>query len=146
MPGGVSPYHQMPLVPGTSQPDPEKLTVPPVREKDDKDKDKEKDKNKDKDKDGASINRAKLIVELPTDAKLYIDDQPMKTPSGRRVFNTPPLQPGQTYYYILRAEVVRDGQRKVSEQRIIIRPGQEARATFANLEVPATTTVQAPAK
>ncbi len=54
-------------------------------------------------------DRAKLVVELPADAKLFIDNQPMKTTSEKRSFNTPTLEKGQTYYYDLRAEVMRDG-------------------------------------
>src|SRR5207244_2005528 len=34
---------------------------------------------------------ARLLVNLPTDAKLYVDDQLMKTGSERREFNTPEL-------------------------------------------------------
>jgi len=125
---GVSPYHPTPMIPGVAAPGAEQVP-PPKQEKDNKDQ--------------TSTNRAQLIVELPADATLYIDGQQMKTSSGRRVFNTPALEPGQTYYYVLRAEVVRDGQRKMSEQRVVIRPGQEARAAFTNLGAAATATVQA---
>src|SRR5436190_218533 len=59
---------------------------------------------------------AKLVVEVPADAKLYVDDQLMKTTAARRVFNTPTLEKGQTYYYILRAEMAIDG-KTVSETK-----------------------------
>jgi uncharacterized protein (TIGR03000 family) len=87
--------------------------------------------------------RGRLVVELPEDARLYIDDQPMKTQSGRRVFQTPPLERGQTYYYMLRAEVTREGQTQRETVRVIIRPGQEAYATFPTLAPAITTTAQA---
>jgi uncharacterized protein (TIGR03000 family) len=74
--------------------------------------------------------RARLIVELPTDARLYIDNQPMKTPAGRRVFTTPRLTPGQSYYYLLRTETVRNGKTVTQSKRVIVRPGQEAVANF----------------
>jgi uncharacterized protein (TIGR03000 family) len=83
------------------------------------------------------------VVELPEDARLYIDDQQMKSQSGRRVFQTPPLDRGQTYYYILRAEVTRDGRTASETVRVIIRPGQEAYATFPTLAPAVTTTAQA---
>jgi uncharacterized protein (TIGR03000 family) len=78
--------------------------------------------------------KSKVIIEVPGDAKLFIDDQPMKSGSTRRVFSTPELQPGQAYYYILRAEVVRDGQTITRTKRLIVRPGQEVRATFPGLK------------
>jgi uncharacterized protein (TIGR03000 family) len=77
--------------------------------------------------------RAQLIVEVPTNAKLYVDDHLMNTTSQRRVFNTPVLQQGQTYYYIVRAEVDRDGMTYGSTQRVIIRPGDIIRTTFRDL-------------
>src|SRR6516164_8001297 len=50
-----------------------------------------------------SPTSARLIVELPENAKLFVDDQPMKTISAKRAFRTPTLEPGQAYYYMLRA-------------------------------------------
>jgi uncharacterized protein (TIGR03000 family) len=70
---------------------------------------------------------------LPADAKLFIDDQPMKTAASKRTFNTPPLQRGQQYYYILRAQVVRDGKSQTETKRVLLRAGQEVRATFPEL-------------
>jgi uncharacterized protein (TIGR03000 family) len=80
-------------------------------------------------------NRARLIVEVPEDAKLYIDDQLMKTTSARRNFSTPDLEPGQTYYYMLRVEVTRDNTRHSETRRVLIRPGQEAKATFTESSI-----------
>jgi uncharacterized protein (TIGR03000 family) len=78
--------------------------------------------------------RAKLIVELPPDAKLFVDDQPTKTISGRRTFNTPPLQQDQQYYYTLRAEVAREGRTYTESRRVLLRAGQEVRTFFPELE------------
>jgi uncharacterized protein (TIGR03000 family) len=106
--------------------------------------------------------QARLIIEVPADAKLYVDDQLMKTTSNRRVFSTPPLEDGLDYYYILRAEVVkttsnrrvfstppledgldyyyilrtevvRDGETMSQTKRVIVRAGEETRATFPEL-------------
>jgi uncharacterized protein (TIGR03000 family) len=77
--------------------------------------------------------RARLIVELPADAKLYIDDHLMTTTSGRRTFNTPVLAAGQTYYYEIRAEVVRDGKPVVEERKIVVKAGREIRADFVDM-------------
>jgi uncharacterized protein (TIGR03000 family) len=88
---------------------------------------------------GLAPTRARLIVELPADAKLYIDDQVMKTTSGRRTFHTPDLKPGQTYYYELRAEVVRDGKPVSQERRVLLRAGEVVRADFNSLSPPEAT-------
>jgi uncharacterized protein (TIGR03000 family) len=85
-------------------------------------------------KKGMAPTKAKLIVSLPADAKLYIDDQLMKTTSERRVFNTPTLDRDQTYYYILRAEVEVDGKKLTDTKRVLVRAGEEIRANFAELE------------
>ncbi len=87
-----------------------------------------------KEKKGEAASKAKLIVEVPADAKLYIDDQLMKIESPRRVFNTPRLDKDQAYYYILRVQVVREGKTYSETRRVIIRAGDEVRASFPELE------------
>jgi uncharacterized protein (TIGR03000 family) len=112
--------------------------MPPKKDGDKKDGDKKDGDKKDGDKkDGeVSMTRAKLVVEVPTDAKLYIDDQLMKTTSSKRVFSTPLLAQGQAYFYDVRVEVVRDGKTVSDSKRVIIRAGEEARASFPNMEPP----------
>jgi uncharacterized protein (TIGR03000 family) len=101
-------------------------------------------KNGDKDKDArVSPTRAKLVVELPEDAKLFIDDMPMKTKSGVRAFNTPALEPGQAYYYIVRIEYVLDGKPMSETRRVIVRAGLTARADFKDVETDTVRTAQA---
>lgn len=85
-------------------------------------------------KQGQFSAPAKLFVELPEKAKFFVDDLPMKAPSASRSFNTPTLLAGQTYYYVLRAEVERDGKTYQETQRILIRAGETVRATFPDLE------------
>jgi len=80
-------------------------------------------------------NRAKLIVEVPADAKLYIDDQLMKTTASVRTFNTPVLEKGEAYYYIVRAEVVRDGKVVAQTKQVIIRAGEEVRTLFNESDI-----------
>lgn len=100
-------------------------------------------KEKDKNKDEVQLNRARLIVQVPAGARLFIDEQQMKSTSERRTFVTPVLQPGRTYYYEVRAEIVRDGRTVSENQRVILRPGEIARASFANLGQAASATAQA---
>jgi uncharacterized protein (TIGR03000 family) len=99
----------------------------------------EKDKDKDNNKESMAPNRARLIVELPADAKLYVDDRPVKASSPRRTFHTPELELGQAYYYDLRAEVVRDGKPVTETRRVIVRAGAVIRADFSALDTPVTT-------
>jgi uncharacterized protein (TIGR03000 family) len=82
--------------------------------------------------------KAKLIVEAPAGAKLYIDDRSMNTSSGRRVYQTPALEEGQTYYYEVRVEVNRDGKALSQTKRVLLRAGQEVRADFKDMETTAT--------
>jgi uncharacterized protein (TIGR03000 family) len=108
---GVSPYAPSYISPGT--------VMPPA------------DGTK-KEEGGTSIdsNRARLVVEVPADAKLFIDDQPMKSTTGTRVFNTPTLERDQTYYYELKVEVARDGVTHSETRKVLVRAGERARAVF----------------
>jgi uncharacterized protein (TIGR03000 family) len=78
--------------------------------------------------------RARLIVEVPADARLYIDGQQMKTTSATRSFTTPTLEPGQLYYYEVKAEVIRDGKPVTQTKRVIIKAGEVARTRFVGME------------
>jgi uncharacterized protein (TIGR03000 family) len=85
-------------------------------------------------KEAMAPGKAKVIIDVPEDAKLYIDDQLMKAVAGKRSFNTPALERGQTYYYIVRAEVVVDGKTYTESKRVLVRAGEEALANFPELE------------
>jgi uncharacterized protein (TIGR03000 family) len=95
-----------------------------------------KPKPDDKDKGGMGVapNRARLIVELPSDAKLYVDDRAMRTGVNPRTFHTPELEPGQLYFYDLRVEVVRDGKPVTESKRVVVKAGEVIRANFPKLE------------
>jgi uncharacterized protein (TIGR03000 family) len=94
-----------------------------------------KPKPDDKDKGmGVAPNRAKLIVELPADAKLYVDDRAIKNGANPRTFHTPELEPGQLYYYELRVEVMRDGKPVTESKRVIVKAGEVIRANFPRTE------------
>ncbi|HTU20835.1 MAG TPA: TIGR03000 domain-containing protein [Gemmataceae bacterium] len=117
-------------VPGTGAPTGEQL--PPAKE------------NKEKKEQGSlSSTKAKLVVELPANAKLFIDDRPIKAAPGVRTFNTPALEPGQAYYYMVRVETMRDGKPVSDTRRVIVRAGQIARADFKDLDSEPVRTAQA---
>jgi uncharacterized protein (TIGR03000 family) len=76
---------------------------------------------------------ATVIVTLPVDAALTIDDTPTRARAARRTFVSPPLDPGQTYHYTLKAEAMRGGKAVTATQRIDVRAG---RATRVELVLP----------
>jgi uncharacterized protein (TIGR03000 family) len=75
---------------------------------------------------------ARIVVDLPADAKLFVDDQSTRTRSAsRRVFQSPSLEPGTNYSYRLRAELERDGKKYQQTKTINVRAGQETTAFFS---------------
>jgi uncharacterized protein (TIGR03000 family) len=81
-------------------------------------------------------NQARVIVELPTGAKLFVDDKPIQDGSPRQSFRTPVLQKGEDYYYEIRAEVVRDGKPVSETRRVVVKAGAVIRTDFRALGQP----------
>lgn len=107
----VSPYRPMPPAGKPA----EKVTEPP------------------KEKGGLGLilpGRAKLVLDVPADAKVFIDDQPTASTGTKRVFNTPALNVGETYYYMIRVETSRDGKPIAETRRIVFRANDDLRFTF----------------
>ncbi len=128
----VSPYfvEQPPAVAPTAPPTKPGETLPPPSKPGDS-----------KPPEAVAPSRARLIVDVPADAKLYIDDTAMKAPSDHRTYQTPDLEPGQTYYYEVRVEAQRDGKPVSETRRVLVRAGQEVHADFT--DVGTTSTAQA---
>lgn len=76
---------------------------------------------------------ARVTVSLPADARLYVDGVRCSLASERRSFDSPPLELGRTYAYTLRAEIVRDGQTRVTSRRVAVRGGEEVRVDLTAL-------------
>lgn len=74
--------------------------------------------------------RGVIHIELPEDAKLYVDGQLMRSTTGKRVFQTPALAVGQNYFYDLRIEIQRQGRTVADTQRVLITPGEETSVAF----------------
>jgi uncharacterized protein (TIGR03000 family) len=115
--GGFNPYGQEPMPP-------EQIGPPKAEEK----------KAGSGGSGSVNPNRAKVIVQLPADAKLYVDDHPIKATSENQTFSTPRLEPGQTYFYEVRAEAIRDGKTVVESKRVLVKAGQEVTVAFPKLE------------
>lgn len=73
---------------------------------------------------------ARIVVSLPADARLMIEDEPTSSTTGDRTFVSPPLQPGKPYFYSLKAELDRNGKKETVSQNVEVRAGQESRVTL----------------
>jgi uncharacterized protein (TIGR03000 family) len=78
----------------------------------------------------AAATPARLVVQLPADAKLFVDDRTTSSGSAERTFVTPALEPGYVYTYTLRAEVVRDGEKYVETQKVAVTAGGVSQLAF----------------
>ena len=110
------------IVPSTAPPTPGAEQIPPP---------------KIEDKKSTSLDRARLNVRMPADAKLFVDDLLIPTKTAQRhTFSTPRLDRGQTYFYEVRAEVIRDGKPVQESRRVLVRAGEEINVSFSRLESP----------
>ncbi len=73
---------------------------------------------------------ATIIVSLPADAKLSIDDAATVSTTATRVFTSPELPVGQDFHYTLKAEYARDGKPVVSSKEITVRAGEQTRVNM----------------
>jgi uncharacterized protein (TIGR03000 family) len=73
---------------------------------------------------------ATILVSLPAEAKLTIDGTVTQSSTATRVFASPALEPGNEYFYTLKAEIVRDGRTETSNQRVAVKAGNETRVSF----------------
>jgi uncharacterized protein (TIGR03000 family) len=76
---------------------------------------------------------ATILVSLPADARLLIDDQATTSTGYSRLFVSPTLNPGREYHYTLKAQAVRDGKTVTAERVITVRAGE---TTPASLKLP----------
>jgi uncharacterized protein (TIGR03000 family) len=72
-------------------------------------------------------------VTLPADARLTIDDSPTASTSESRVFVSPNLTRGKTFYYVLKATAVRGGKTETVTKEVAVRAGEDTRV---RLEIP----------
>jgi len=82
-------------------------------------------------------NAATIVVSLPADAKLSIDDTATKATGATRTFATPTLEKGKDFHYTLKAEVVRNGQTLTTTKQVAVQAGRETRISIDDM-TPAT--------
>lgn len=73
---------------------------------------------------------ATIIVTLPADATLTIDDAATTSTASPRVFTSPVLPNGKDFHYTLKAKYVRAGQPVVLSREVTVRAGQETRVNL----------------
>jgi uncharacterized protein (TIGR03000 family) len=99
---------------------------------------------------------ATVTVQLPSDARLYADGQPVQFDPATKSFATPSLNSGEDYEYTLKAEVLQGGRILTESKTVKVRAGQTTQVAFDNLrapgreaevaQAPARITVQLPAR
>jgi uncharacterized protein (TIGR03000 family) len=75
-------------------------------------------------------NMATVVVNLPADARLFVDNMPITLTGPVRVFRTPPLQPAMSYTYSLRIELDRGGRTHTDSRTVELQPGKTANVSF----------------
>ena len=79
-------------------------------------------------------NRAVLVLTVPADADVYLAGQKMSISGTQRRFRIPVSDPGRTYSYPVRVEVVRNGRTLVSESKQKVRGGTQLQLTVAETD------------
>jgi uncharacterized protein (TIGR03000 family) len=82
---------------------------------------------------------ATIVVSLPADARLTVDDTVTKSTSTTRTFASPVLENGRDFHYTLKAEIVREGKTYTAIRRVAVRAGEE---TQVSLDIPVETVAQ----
>jgi uncharacterized protein (TIGR03000 family) len=122
----------IPVAPKEVKPMGDEKKEPGAEEK--KPEEKKPEEKKPEPKEGAAVAApATILVSLPADAKLTIDDNATVSTSANRRFVTPTLQNGRDFSYTLKAEVVRDGKPVSTVKVITVRAGE---TTQVDIEVP----------
>lgn len=79
-----------------------------------------------------SPTQATVVVNLPADARLYVEKHLMTLTGTTRAFRTPDLTPGTKYNYTVRMEVERSGKMIEKTETITVEPGKRTQVSFAD--------------
>jgi uncharacterized protein (TIGR03000 family) len=78
-------------------------------------------------------NVAQITVNVPQDARVYVDGTLVPDAAAMKTFATPELKAGKSYFYDLKAEVVREGKKTSETRRIFVEAGQKVNVEFKKL-------------
>ena len=76
---------------------------------------------------------ATITVKLPPGATLYVDDRKSPSTDPIRQFSTPPLPAGRDFSYLMKAEIVRNGQTETFTQKVPFRAGERVEVDFGSI-------------
>ncbi|HYV39425.1 MAG TPA: TIGR03000 domain-containing protein [Gemmataceae bacterium] len=78
-------------------------------------------------------NAAKIEVTLPKDAELWFDGKKTTQTGGVRHFATPPLNPGQVFYYEISASWLEYGSPVTRTTKVEVYAGQKVKVNLAQI-------------
>jgi len=76
---------------------------------------------------------SRVQVRLPENARLYADGVRVQLNKSTSSFETPKLRPGMKYFYILKAELERDGRTLSQSREVVVESGKQVDVDFSNL-------------
>ena len=71
---------------------------------------------------------ARVTITAPADARVTVDN--IEIPASSRTFQTPTLENGRTYYYTVKADVVRNGKTVSDSKRVTLEAGKDVTVEF----------------
>jgi uncharacterized protein (TIGR03000 family) len=108
-----------------------------IRESEEKKENKKEERREEKESQANPSSEtpatARITVRLPEDAVLRIDNVECTLTSATRTFETPKLEPGQQYFYTLKVEVVRNGERIEKSRKVIFQGGNQVTVDFGDM-------------
>lgn len=81
----------------------------------------------------AHVDRATITVKLPPGTALYVDNRKSPSNDPVRQFTTPPLPAGRDFAYLMKAEIVRNGQTETFTQKVPFRAGERVEVDFSSI-------------
>lgn len=78
-------------------------------------------------------DKARVVVRVPADARLWVDQVECPLSGTVRSFDTPNLDPQQSYSYTLRVAIERNGQTVQEARRVSLTPGQQVDVDFSDV-------------
>jgi uncharacterized protein (TIGR03000 family) len=85
-----------------------------------------------------SADAGYLIVNLPTEAKVFVNGHATTSEGAQRQFVSRGLEPGQRYAYEVRAQIERDGKTLTETRSVQLTGGLQANLSFRFDDAPAT--------
>ena len=85
-------------------------------------------------KQSSTSNKARLFVEIPSNATLFIDGKPFAVSDGFGTFITPELESDKTYSYLLKVEIEQNGTNVVDTKKVILKSGDRITASFIDAD------------